>query len=1154
MATIKINELATSSIVSSDFLVKADGAGIATKNTIENLLAPVAKLNGDASELFKVANAVSSDEAITKGTFDTAINALEGALILQDNWNADTNTPDISGTTQTGYYWIVSVDGATDLGGITDWKVNDWAIKTDSGWAKVDNTDKVISVAGKIGEVVLGISDITSLQSDLDDKANENEVVKTTGNQTIAGFKNFTSDVKLSDGARLINMLIPNGSVGGFRFENENADNHWSITTATGQAGEQGDFYITNQIDGSSVSLLIKSNNDAKFLEDLEAKTFTGDGSGLTNIPSDSTKQNLTGGNTITGRQTHNNTGVERGIFVINPEGGTGVWVDNEGNGDGVELANSGTGVGLDLSNTSTGKGIKLGNSAAGTGIDLANNSTGTGIDIDNLDTGDGIDLDNSGLGKGIDLGNTGGGIGINLGNSAAGTGIDLTNSSTGRGVNLTNTDAGIGIDLGNSGTGQGVKATNSLTGQAIQILNTGSGIGSYTINSDAGTGINVANNSTGTGIALGNSGAGKGINLGNSSTGTGIHLVNSSTGQGTYIANNSTGDAIDLYNSSTGRALKVLNQGEGKGIEVTNNSTGDAIISTTTAVGTGFNYVGKNVATNTFTVDKEGNIVGNDAAFGGNVGISGNNVIVPSLGSDQGALQVLDSEGKYGLQFWIENSGNSSIQSARVDGTATSYDLNLQPLGGNSTFGGNVGIGTDTPETVAHISTTSETAYSNLGYTAGSALTVKNQSNTVNTFSAIDIKSGANFASGVRLAAINTGGATSTVGYFSLGVRDASNNFIERLKIDSTGDTTFGGSVSTGALFSLSDGFSAKRVANFENSKLENSFDSGAFISIGKESISRTLDIGIYGNGSNEFDAKIITKETGGSLILGVKDHETLEINSSGDATFEGNVNLEALKNTSIISLKSTTNDSSWSVGDRIGGIDFYSGDGSGAGSGKKASISYEVEAGNTGSTLAMVFRGAGVVSGENNLERLRIDSSGDATFGGDVSLVDDNKLIFASQLTKSSYIKGIWADNNRSGLSFHTFVVGVDTETLKLNPTGGSAFEGNVKMTSPNSTTDNLTLQGAGSNYGIRAIGSQSFDYFRVSEFTGTDRGKLEILESGVIGITLTGDGDATFGGDVQADSYKSSDGSSGDTGTFQDRAGAVITVKNGLITNIG
>ena len=109
-----------------------------------------AVINGDEFQTFKVADALLTTQAISKGQFDTAINALSGSLVPQGEWNAATNTPNISSTTETGYYWIVSVDGTTDVGGIVDWKINDWAVKTATGWAKIDNTDKVtlLGVAG----------------------------------------------------------------------------------------------------------------------------------------------------------------------------------------------------------------------------------------------------------------------------------------------------------------------------------------------------------------------------------------------------------------------------------------------------------------------------------------------------------------------------------------------------------------------------------------------------------------------------------------------------------------------------------------------------------------------------------------------------------------------------------------------------------------------------------------------------------------------------------------------------------------------------------------------------------------------------------------------------------------------------------------------
>jgi hypothetical protein len=88
--------------------------------------------------------------------------AVLGALSYQGTWNASTNTPTLTSSVGTkGYYYVVAVAGSTNLNGITDWQVGDWAVYNGSAWQKVDNTDAVTSVNGYTGTVVLTQTDIS---------------------------------------------------------------------------------------------------------------------------------------------------------------------------------------------------------------------------------------------------------------------------------------------------------------------------------------------------------------------------------------------------------------------------------------------------------------------------------------------------------------------------------------------------------------------------------------------------------------------------------------------------------------------------------------------------------------------------------------------------------------------------------------------------------------------------------------------------------------------------------------------------------------------------------------------------------------------------------------------------------------------------------
>ena len=67
-----------------------------------------------------------------------------GAIVYQGTWDASINSPTLTSSVGTqGHYYVVSVAGSTNLNGITDWQVSDWAIFNGSVWEKVDNSEVV---------------------------------------------------------------------------------------------------------------------------------------------------------------------------------------------------------------------------------------------------------------------------------------------------------------------------------------------------------------------------------------------------------------------------------------------------------------------------------------------------------------------------------------------------------------------------------------------------------------------------------------------------------------------------------------------------------------------------------------------------------------------------------------------------------------------------------------------------------------------------------------------------------------------------------------------------------------------------------------------------------------------------------------------------
>ena len=139
---------------------EASGSGPGNATVTLNNDAVIAKvLNG----LNIAGGSISSTDSIVTafGKLQNQVNGLFGGVTYQGTWNAATNNPFLQSSVGTkGYYYVVNVAGNTNLNGITDWRIGDWAVFNGSTWDKVDNTDSVISVNGYVGIVVLTYSDV----------------------------------------------------------------------------------------------------------------------------------------------------------------------------------------------------------------------------------------------------------------------------------------------------------------------------------------------------------------------------------------------------------------------------------------------------------------------------------------------------------------------------------------------------------------------------------------------------------------------------------------------------------------------------------------------------------------------------------------------------------------------------------------------------------------------------------------------------------------------------------------------------------------------------------------------------------------------------------------------------------------------------------
>ena len=235
-------------------------------------------------------------------------------------------------------------------------------------------------------------------------------------------------------------------------------------------------------------------------------------------------------------------------------------------------------------------------------------------------------------------------------------------------------------------------------------------------------------------------------------------------------------------------------------------------------------------------------------------------------------------------------------------------------------------------------------------------------------------------------------------------------------------------------------------------------------------------IDEYIYHNGDHNTYIRALPDEwvfrTGGDDRFTISNTNTYFTSTNvgiGTTSPDTLLNLEGAVNTSIITLGCTKNDASWS-GERIGGINFYSADGSGPGASVRGSINY-IATSTSGGDTAMTF-----ATGDNTT-RMTIDNDGDVGIGYtapakrlDVNYSNSgqegaslilrnlaggsgayNRIYFAptasDYATRSCIIQGENVDgNNNMALVFKTGAGASPSERMRIDQNGDISMTGST------------------------------------------------------------------------------------------------------------
>ena len=354
----RVTAVATGATGQVNTVVSGNTSTLSHSGTINKTLTPVtaAVANGGA--------ALATGDQIYDFVTGQIANIPSG-LSFEGNWNANTDTPDLSGASpDNGQFWIVSVAGNTDLDGITDWKVGDWAIYVSTGagtdgWQKVDNT------------------------STLSGSGAANQLTYWTGTANVAGDAGLTYDATGNNLTVGGTITSSGGNSGEWNTGYDNMITNFSdsgsgiitLTLTQQDGGTLATSFVNPQ--GTMSSWTIKEGNGAESTEVSNGETLTiGQGAGIS-----SEMTSTTSGGTIT--ITNTDKGSSQNIFKnVASSSGTAV-ADN--NNDTLTIVGAGG-----ISTAVTGDTLTITSSNGNSSHTYAETITDTDLTIDhNFDTRD---------------------------------------------------------------------------------------------------------------------------------------------------------------------------------------------------------------------------------------------------------------------------------------------------------------------------------------------------------------------------------------------------------------------------------------------------------------------------------------------------------------------------------------------------------------------------------------------------------------------------------------------------------------------------------------------------------------------------------------------------------------------------------------------